>query len=136
LKFKIIICKKYVNYKDFEDIEEDEISEEEIDENEDDDEDDGEDDDEQDDEDDEDEEEDEEMDGVKSITTERKKSKPLSDNSKYYKAPTNEEIQQLRETTELFNTNIFRLQVNSLFIYLYYFNIYYIIMYIFYFFLY
>ncbi|OUM62146.1 hypothetical protein PIROE2DRAFT_69533 [Piromyces sp. E2] len=99
------------SFEDFEDIEEEDIiSEEEVDEEEEDDEED----DEEDEEDEEEDDDDEEMDHVESVSIERKKAKPLSDNSKYYKAPTNEEIQQLRETTELFNTNIFRLQIEEL----------------------
>ncbi|ORX82553.1 Nrap protein, partial [Anaeromyces robustus] len=87
--------------------------EDEDDDDEDDDEDEDEDEDEEEEDDDEDENDNEGMKDI-SLRTDKNKAKPLSDNSKYYKAPTNEEIQQLRETTELFNTNLFRLQIEEL----------------------
>ncbi|KND02445.1 rRNA-processing protein UTP22 [Spizellomyces punctatus DAOM BR117] len=34
--------------------------------------------------------------------------------NKFYKAPTNEEIQQLKETTDLFKSNLFKLQIDEL----------------------
>lgn len=37
--------------------------------------------------------------------------KPKSSVDKLYKAPTNEEMQQLKETTDLFKSNLFKLQV-------------------------
>jgi len=42
--------------------------------------------------------------GARSVIIKKKKN-PL------YKAPTNEEIQGLKETTDLFKSNIFKLQV-------------------------
>lgn len=51
-----------------------------------------------------DEEEEEDGEGARSVIIKKKKN-PL------YKAPTNEEIQGLKETTDLFKSNIFKLQV-------------------------
>ncbi|KAJ3330849.1 Nucleolar protein 6 [Blyttiomyces sp. JEL0837] len=84
------------------------------------------DDDEEDDEEEDDDDDDDEMDGEANgdededlddndedaITGHGKPAKPTG--SKFYKAPTNEEIQTLKQTTDLFQSNLFKLQIDEL----------------------